>query len=344
MPAAAARLFESHSVARSAPRSAAPTTARGALLFDPSGRALVDFHNAAGAVLLGHACPQVEAAAAEPGSPTRLRAELAQGLFSRHARAEVMRLERDPAAAFAYAVDCAERVTGRRGVVDAAAVAKNPSVASEAAAIVIDPFADTVAPAVARAARLAADRLDAVLLMDERRSAFRCHRGGGEGLLGVAADLTVYGRALANGRPLAAVCGPRALLDPAQALPEACTDAALAAAVATLRLTTADPVTTALRCRGSEVEAELENQIGACGLAGLAEVIGDATWSRVQFSGDADGALQRHWRRILYANGVYTQGEQVMSFAHGDREVTALLDATALAFAEIARLREAADA
>ena len=114
--------------------------------------------------------------------------------------------------------------------------------------------------------------------------------------------------------------------------------------MATLRLITADPVTVALRCRGSEVEAEIENQIAYCGLTGSAEVVGDATWSRVVFSGDADGALQRHWRRTLYTQGVYTQGEQVMSFAHGDREVTALLDATALAFADIARLREAAQA
>ena len=344
MSAAAARLFEQCEAPRSAPRSAAPTAARGALLFDPSGRALVDFHNAAGAVVLGHACPQVEAAAAEPGSSSALRQDLAERLFARHARAETLRLEREPAAAYAYALDCAERVTGRRGAVDAAVVAADPAAAREVAAVVIDPFADAVGPAVARAARLAADKADCVLIMDERRSAFRCHRGGGEGLLGVAADLTVYGRTLANGRPLSAVCGPRALLDPAQAMPEACTDAALAAGVATLRLISADPVTTALRCRGSEVEAELENQIADCGLSGAAQVVGDATWSRILFSDDADGALQRHWRRTLYAHGIYTQGEQVMSFAHGDREVTQFLDATALAFSAIARLRDAARA
>lgn len=344
MPAAAARLFDIPSAPRPAPRSAAPTAARGALLFDPSGRALVDFHNAGGAVLLGHGCPQVENAAAEPGSPSLLRGELAAALFARHARAEVLRLERDPAAALAYAVDCAEGVTGRRGVADAQAVAADPAGARGVAAVVIDPFADRMTPGLARACRQAADKADAVLILDERRSAFRCHRAGGEAFLGVAADLAIYGRTLANGRPLAAVCGPRVLLDPTQALPETCADAALAAAVATLRVIGTDPVTTALRCRGAEVEAELEAQIAHHGLQASAEAVGDPTWSRIVFTSDADGALQRHWRRTLYAHGVYTQGEQVMSFAHGDREVTALLDATALAFADIARLRDAAQA
>ena len=76
---------------------------------------------------------------------------------------------------------------------------------------------------------------------------FRCHHHGAEVMLGAQADLVIYGRSIANGRNLAAVCGPRHLLDPAQAMPEACADAALAAAVATLRLMDDEPVTTAIR-------------------------------------------------------------------------------------------------
>ena len=99
---------------------------------------------------------------------------------------------------------------------------------------------------------------------------------------------------------------------------------------------------TALRCRGAEVQAELESQIAAYGPLLRATVEGDATWSRIVFADDPDGLLQRCWRRVLYSEGIYCQGEQVMSYAQGDREVTALLDAAAVAFEEIARLREAA--
>jgi glutamate-1-semialdehyde aminotransferase len=342
MLAVAARLTEVPAPARPQPRSAAPTAARGAHLFEPSGRSLVDFHNAAGSVLLGHMTPQVEHAAAEPGPVGRLRAELSDRLRARHARADVMRLERDPLTALAFAQDCADRATGRRGCITAAEAAADPSLARSVSAVLLDPLADGAGPGQARAARLAADKADAVLILDERRSAFRCQRGGAEALLGVDADIAVYGRSVANGRPLAAICGPRGLLDPTQCLPEACSDAALAAAVATLRLVEAEPVTTALRCRGAEIQAQLEAQIASYGLEGAAAVEGDPTWSRLQFVGDEDGGLQRLWRRSLYAEGVYTQGEHVMSYAHADQEVTALLDAAATAFSTIARLREAA--
>lgn len=326
------------SPARAQPRSSGPTTARGALLFDASGKGLIDFHNAHGAVLLGHAHPLVERAAEELADPSKLRAELSERLCRLSVRAETLRLERDPGAALIYALDCVARATGRTGSVDAATALSDPEALAAAGAVVLDPFGDGVSIPSARAVRRAADRADAVLILDERRSGFRVHRSGAESVLGVAADLVVYGRSLANGRPLAAVVGPRHLLDPAQAMPEACADAALAAAVATLRIVSADSVTAAIRVRGSEVEAELEAQIAAHGLRDHAMIGGDPAWSRVTFAEDAQGALQRVWRRALYAHGVYSQGEQVMTYAHGDREITTLLDASNAAFDEIARL------
>lgn len=335
MPAAARSQPQ---VARALPRSATPTAARGSLLFDASGKGLVDFHNAHGGVLLGHAFPPVERAAEEPGDPSTLRAELSERLCAMTHRADGLRLERDPATAYVYALDCAARATRRPGAVDALEALADPGALQTAGAVVLNPFADGMTPALARAARRVADGADAVLVLDERRSAFRCHHAGAEAMLGAQADLTVYGRSLANGRPLAAVCGPRHLLDPAQAMPEACADAALAAAVATLRLMDNEPVTTAIRIRGAEVSAELEVQIGLRGLDAAAAITGDPAWSRLVFTGDADGALQRLWRRTLYAHGVYSQGEQVMTYAHGDHEITALLDAAADALDEIARL------
>lgn len=335
MPAAARSQPQ---VARAQPRSATPSAARGALLFDASGKGLIDFHSAHGGVLLGHAHPPIERAAEEPGDPSRLRAELSERLCALTHRADVLRLERDPATAYVYALDCAARATRRPGAIDALDALADPTVLETTGAIVLDPFADGMTAAAARAARRAADRADAVLVLDERRSAFRCHHAGAEIMLGAQADLAVYGRSIANGRALAAVCGPRHLLDPAQAMPEACADAALAAAVATLRFVDDEPVTTAIRVRGAEVSAELEGQIAERGLDCAAAVAGDPAWSRLDFSGDADGALQRLWRRTLYAHGVYSQGEQVMTYAHGDHEVTAFLDASADALDGIARL------
>ncbi len=337
MPAAALRR-PSDDTSRVTPfaRAGVHADACGALLFEPSGRALIDFHNAAGAVLVGHGHPYVERAASDHSDPVTDRAAIAERLNHAGARADSVRFERDPLSAYAFAVERAERATRKTGVALTADVLADPGATPDVAAVVLDPLADGVTPALARAARMMADRADAVLILDERRSAFRCARGGGEALLGVPADMIVYGRALANGRPLSAVCGPRALLDPAHAAPELVSDAALAAAAATLRLMEREPVTTALRVRGAEVAAELEAMIAACGLAPDVSVAGDPAWSRLVFANDAEGARQRAWRRALYAQGVYSQGEQVMSYAHGDREIAAFLDAAAQALTAMA--------
>ncbi|CAN5320785.1 glutamate-1-semialdehyde 2,1-aminomutase [soil metagenome] len=337
MPAAALRR-PSEAASRVTPfaRAGVHADACGALLFEPSGRALIDFHNQGGAVRICHGHPYIEHAADGDGDAMLDRAAIAERLCDMSVRADSVRFERDPVSAYAFAVERAERATRKTGVATVADVMTDPRRTPEVAAVVIDPLADGVTPALARAARMMADRADAVLILDERRSAFRCARGGGETLLGVPADMIVYGRSLANGRPLSAVCGPRAILDPAHAAPELVSDAALAAAAATLRLMEREPVTTALRVRGAEVEAELEAMIASCGLSGRVAVAGDPAWSRLVFDADTDGARQRDWRRSLYAHGVYSQGEQVMSYAHGDREIAAFLDAAAQALTAIA--------
>ena len=338
MPAAALRRPVASTPARVTPfaRAGVHADACGALLFEPSGRALIDFHNQGGAVLIGHGHPYIERAADGDGDALADRAAIAERLCDMSVRADSVRFERDPVSAFAFAVERAERATRKTGVISAADLLADPKATPDVAAVVLDPLADGVTPALARTARMMADRADAVLILDERRSAFRCARGGGEALLGVPGDMIVYGRSLANGRPLSAVSGPRAILDPAHAAPELVSDTALAAAAAALRLMEREPVTTALRVRGAEVEAELEAMIAVCGLADLVSVAGDPAWSRLVFSADPDGARQRDWRRALYTHGVYSQGEQVMSYAHGDREIAAFLDAAAQALTAMA--------
>jgi len=75
------------------------------------------------------------------------------------------------------------------------------------AAIVLDPV--QLRPAHARQSlalikeKLA--HLGALLIIDESKTGFRVHLGGTQALYGVQADVTVLGKALANGFPLAAV-------------------------------------------------------------------------------------------------------------------------------------------
>src|SRR5205823_5573881 len=52
-----------------------------------------------------------------------------------------------------------------------------------------------------------ADRYGFLLIFDEVKTGFRASLGGYQALVGVTADLSTYGKAVANGYPLAALAG-----------------------------------------------------------------------------------------------------------------------------------------
>jgi glutamate-1-semialdehyde 2,1-aminomutase len=63
-----------------------------------------------------------------------------------------------------------------------------------------------------RSLRAACDRTGSVLILDETKTAFRIAMGGVQELTGVKADLTIAGKAMANGLPLSCVVGRAELL------------------------------------------------------------------------------------------------------------------------------------
>jgi glutamate-1-semialdehyde 2,1-aminomutase len=64
-----------------------------------------------------------------------------------------------------------------------------------------------------QAIREVCDRTGALLILDEVITGFRVATGGAQELLGVRGDLVVLGKVLGGGLPLAAVAGPRELLE-----------------------------------------------------------------------------------------------------------------------------------
>ena len=63
------------------------------------------------------------------------------------------------------------------------------------------------------AIRAVCDREKAVLIFDEVVTGFRVALGGAQSLLGVRPDLTIFGKAIANGFPLSAVGGRREIME-----------------------------------------------------------------------------------------------------------------------------------
>ncbi len=86
----------------------------------------------------------------------------------------------------------------------------------ETAAVIMTPFGhpnhqkmQTPNPGFLEGVREMADRHGAVLIYDEIRTGFRLSMGGAQKLYGVTPDLTVLGKALANGYPISVVTGKK---------------------------------------------------------------------------------------------------------------------------------------
>ena len=221
--------------------------AEGCIVFAPDGRRYVDCTMALGAVAIGYAdgavTRAVQHAAANgnvTGLPHTLEVEVAERLIDVIPCAEQVRFLRTGAEANAAAIRLARTATERDHIIacgyfgwldwsnDALGVpaetrqhltvvpfddvaALEDAIARHAstlAAVIIEPVVHHVASRLwLEAARSACDRVGAVLIFDEIKSAFRMRTGGVQELLGVTPDLTTLGKAMANGYPLAAVVG-----------------------------------------------------------------------------------------------------------------------------------------
>lgn len=282
----------------------------GCRLETADGATLVDCTMALGAVTLGYADAYVTeavqaAAATGPASglsPVQ-EVEIAERLVSVIPAAEQVRFLKSGAEATAAAVRLARACTGREAVIasgyfgwhdwsndgpgvpetvradvrtvpfnDLAALDRAVSEDGERlAAIVLEPMVHEVAtPAWLRAARAHCDRLGAVLVFDEIKTAFRLHTGGVQALTGVTPDLTTLGKGLANGYPLAAVVGARSVMETARQAWISSTLAsettALAAAGAVLDRHRASDVCAELAAIGNQLQSAMQRGLSASSL------------------------------------------------------------------------------
>jgi glutamate-1-semialdehyde 2,1-aminomutase len=241
----------------------------GAYLEDADGKSYLDFHDAFGAVLLGHNHPAVNSRVAKAlehaplagAGVTELELEVASRIHHHVPCAERVLLCLSGSEAVFYAVRVARAFTGRpkilkfqgcyHGTYDSVlinglsgrdgggqpepnsagilpAVLENTIVCTynrldeveraisthrgAVAAIIVEPIAHNIgcvmpAPAFLPGLRELATRAGALLIFDEVITGFRHHLGGYQAICGVRPDLATFGKAIANGYPMAAVCG-----------------------------------------------------------------------------------------------------------------------------------------
>jgi len=181
-----------------------------------------------------------------------------------------------------------------------------------------------------------------VLIFDEVKTGFRLHPAGYGGHAGVFPDLGVFGKALANGFPLAAVMGRAAIMDAAQATWISSTLASeatgLAAAGAVLDWHDRAEVCEGLWSIGEEIRSAVTRAVEASRSGGVS-VAGIAPMWFLRFDDPAREtrflALARE-EGVLFKRGAYN----FASLAHDDEAVGEIESA---ASAALVRLREEAE-
>ena len=218
------------------------------------------------------------------------------------------------------------------------------------ACIVVEPVAGNMGvvppePGFLEALRGLCDASGALLVFDEVITGFRVARGGAQERFGVVPDLTVLGKIVGGGLPLAAFGGRAEMMEqlaPAGAVYQAGTlsgnPLATAAGLSVLRRLRDDTVYERLETAGARLEEGLApfgrvQRVGAM----LTLFMTDGPVRRFEQAQACDteryGALFRH----LLANGVYVAPSQFealfVSLAHGDAEIERTVEAVAGFFA-----------
>ena len=341
------------------------------------GRELIDLTMALGAVALGYAHPEVteRMVAALRAGPVSglmhpLEGELAERLSAVIPCAEQVRFMKSGAEGVAAALRIARTSTGRSHVVasgyfgwldwssdsagvppraradvtqvrayDLAALERAVSDhAPDLAAILLEPVVEHAPdPAWLARARALATRHGAVLIFDEIKTGVRTHAGGWQSIASVIPDLAVFGKALANGAPLAAVVGTRSVMEAATRTWISSTLAgeasALAAALAVLDVAERERLPERLAATGTRLREAAQAALDTAGVPGVT-VQGIAPFFFVRFD---EPRRERAWLAALVRHGVLAKRGpyNFAALAHDDATCTLVERAFGAAALEI---------
>lgn len=289
-------------------------SATGCRVVDMHGASYLDCTMALGAVSLGYAEPRVTRAvidAASEGNVSALSSwrevELAERLCAVVPCAERAQLLKSGAEAVAAAVRLARTYTARNRIVasgyfgwhdwasegggvpagarhdvsrvpfdDVGALERAVVAAgAELAAVVLEPLVERMpSEAWLRRARALCDEHGAVLVFDEIKTGFRVAPGGYQEVCGISPDLATFGKAMANGYPLAAVVGQADVMDAGRrtwiSSTLASESTSLAAALAVLDWHEEADICATLAETGREMRDSIDRAIAASGVTGVA--------------------------------------------------------------------------
>jgi glutamate-1-semialdehyde 2,1-aminomutase len=357
--------------------------AAGCHLVTADGDTLVDCTMALGSVALGYAEPEltravIETIASGPvsGLSPVLEVEVAERFCAAVPCAERVQFVKTGADAVSAAIRIARAHTGRDHVVgcgyfgwhdwsatsagvpaatkalyhpvpfdDVAALERAANdIGGDLAAIVIEPVIERLpSKEWALTARSLCDRHGAVLIFDEIKTGFRVATGGYQQYAEVVPDLAAFGKAMANGFPIGAVCGHASLMEIADgktwiSSTLASESASLAATIAVLAWHDKVDICASLWSIGKEMRESVDTALQASGLGGVTVAGIDPMWLLRFDAAEREGAFLRAAVRhgALFKRGAYN----FAAMAHDDDAIREIESAASAAFVELREREE----
>ncbi len=221
------------------------------------------------------------------------------------------------------------------------------------AAIIVEPVAHNVGcllprPGFLEGLRAMATANEMVLIFDEVITGFRHHLGGYQTISGVTPDLTTFGKAMANGFPIAAVCGRADIMDHFSTRPGGDTYFAgtfngnavgCAGALATMEILEREPVHEHIFGLGERLRKGLREILGRLGVRATVAGFGSifVTYfmeGPIESYSDLlrnDSSRFIDYRRRLIERGIFKMPANLkrshVSYAHTDAHVEKTLEA-----------------
>jgi glutamate-1-semialdehyde 2,1-aminomutase len=199
-------------------------------------------------------------------------------------------------------------------------------------------------PVYAATARRLCDTEDALLIVDDVRAGFRLARDCSWAPLGVAPDLSTWGKLLGNGQPISALAGSERARQAAgsifvtgsfwfSAVP-------MAAAIATLEEVKTSDYLERMIALGQALRAGLAERAAAFGFS--LRQTGPAQMPQILFHDDPDMRLGYAWTEALLRYGVYMSPyhNMFMNAAMTEADIAQALDGAEQAFRELRTRRD----
>ncbi|MCS6817737.1 MAG: aminotransferase class III-fold pyridoxal phosphate-dependent enzyme [Blastocatellia bacterium] len=216
----------------------------------------------------------------------------------------------------------------------------------EIAAVIMEPVTfDPPAPGYLEEVRALCHRHGALLIFDEVITGFRFGLGGAQAYFGVVPDLACFGKAMANGFPLAALVGRADIMhllsepDVFFSTTHGGEAVSLAASRATLEKLEREDGIASLWRLGARLKEGINALLGEHRLADLIECVGMPPFTALRFhvrDEEEQLALRSLFQQEALVRGILAFGYHMLSLAHSEADIEWTLEQYAEIFAVIA--------